>query len=94
MIFKSAAVLATILSLAICQTASAADVSAPAQQTTLAPGGAAGVKHAQMFDGDNALFVVGAAAIIITGVALIASGGNGRGSTTTTTTTTSTTGTN
>jgi hypothetical protein len=68
--------------------ASAADA---ASKAPLAPGGAAGVKTAESTMTDNTLLLVGGGALLVGGVALVASGGgHGHGTTTTTTGTSST----
>jgi len=63
--------------------------SAPPPKTALAPGGAAGLRAAEMSNPNTAVWIAGAA-IVVGGLALVLSGnGNGHG-----TMTTSTSGTN
>jgi hypothetical protein len=89
------AVIATALTLSVSTASWAAGApsqaaeQAPASQSPLAPGKAAGISRAQDFS-DHPLFVAGGLAILGTGIALLVSN-NGHHSTTTSTSTSTTT---
>jgi hypothetical protein len=75
---------AVAASLVFSTTAAFADSTT--NQSALAPGKPAGVKHAQMMDDDTALWLLGGA-VVIGGIILVATG-TSNGSTTVTTTST------